>query len=269
MQMKFVECTNPIFKPHEVKSKKEKEANTCIDPYPEVKIRMGRYPFLRDALRDCENCTGPVLVTDARDTYFQRDPFGDGAPEVHGLQMYAEHHSIDASHWFVARRVRMCKNGFQMNGPMICSGTTIADRESMLAFMEIMYQEMKLWQSVDQCFFKNHGGDQAIQNYLYYSGAFDHLQPQTFMPRNGIVNTVGRLGKVLLDVSYKRYKQFGTRGFDGADEKTWIGNHFDVTDGEGYFIDLDGGRSRVVHQFDRFGPSLSDWLKKGKVYDLE
>ena len=84
-------------------------------------------------LQGCEACTGPVLVTDARDVYFQRDPFGDGAEAVRGLQVFAEQpRFIDAGHWFVARRVRICKDEYTMDGPMVCSGTTIGTRDTIV-----------------------------------------------------------------------------------------------------------------------------------------
>lgn len=145
LRLNYTECDKPVYdeRMEKIHGKRGKEGNTCIYPYPNVKIRWGRYPFLRDALKNCEKCTGPALVTDARDTFFQRDPFADGLPEIQGLQLYAEHFSIQADNFFVRNRVRACHNGFQMKGPMLCSGTTIANREDMLEYMEIMYQGKK------------------------------------------------------------------------------------------------------------------------------
>jgi hypothetical protein len=163
--IQYVECNQKIFEDHEVTGAKQKEANTCIAPYADVKIRWGRYPFLQDALKACKKCTGPVLMSDARDTFFQRDPFADGVPDIstsNPLQFFAEHWSISAQHWFVAYRVRHCKNGYKMYGPQLCSGTTLGTRQAMLEYLEIMYEEMKVWSVTPSCFFKSHGGDQAI-----------------------------------------------------------------------------------------------------------
>jgi len=42
--------------------------------------------------------------------------------------------------------------------------------------------------------------------------------------------------------------------FEGASGARWLGKQYgDYIDDEGYFLDLDGKRSRVVHQFDRWG----------------
>lgn len=44
--------------------------------------------------------------------------------------------------------------------------------------------------------------------------------------------------------------------FDGADGNNgtrWIAKKYNLIDDEGYFVEFDGGRSRVVHKFDRFG----------------
>ena len=154
-------------------------------------------------LQGCEACTGPVLVTDARDVYFQRDPFGDGAEAVRGLQVFAEQpRFIDAGHWFVARRVRICKDEYTMDGPMVCSGTTIGTRDTMLEFLDIMYREIKLWMATEQCIFHSHGGDHV----------------------------------------------------------------YDLIDNDGYFIEYDGSRSRIVHQADGFGSYWSIWMNKGVAW---
>ena len=220
VKLSFVECDNPVIKVGDQKAaetvgkRNAQEANTCVAPYPDIKIRWGRYPFLRDMLQGCDACTGPVLVTDARDVYFQRDPFGDGAAAVRGLQVFAEHpHFIDAGHWFVARRVRICKDGYTMDGPMVCSGTTIGTRDTMLEFLDIMYREMKLWMTTEQCLFHSHGGDQAIMNYLHYSGHFQDLNPTLYYPRQGTVNTVGVIGLRIVKRLEKQSNYIDNEGY--------------------------------------------------------
>ena len=264
IELQFMECNNPIIKnvTGELKGK-QKEANTCVAPYPDVKVRWGRYPMLRDVLKNCTTCTGPVLFSDARDTFFQRDPFGDGAAEIQGFHFFGEHRSVDAEHFFVARRVRICKQGYKMKGPQLCSGTTIGTRETMLKFLDIMYEEMKLWMITDTCYFESHGGDQAIMNYLYYDKRFNELDPHVFMARhNGIVNTVGRVGHMVSKANHRGYKSYT------GEFPNWLMFHLDMTDEQGYFIEYDGSRSRVIHQWDRFGLHLQHWLDKpGYIYD--
>jgi len=57
--------------------------------------------------------------------------------------------------------------------------------------------------------------------------------------------------------------------FEGANEIRWIGEHFNLVDDEGYFTQIDGSRSRVIHQFDRFGRfnnhGLNNWLKRPNI----
>ena len=52
--------------------------------------------------------------------------------------------------------------------------------------------------------------------------------------------------------------------YDGADENTgrWLGLQYDLTDKEGYFIDFNGQRSFIVHQYDRYGQPLDRWVRK-------
>lgn len=64
---------------------------TCSHPYPDIKIRWSRFPIARDWLQACTTCTGPVLIMDVRDSFFQLDPFGPGSPVVKGLQVFEEH----------------------------------------------------------------------------------------------------------------------------------------------------------------------------------
>jgi len=49
----------------------------------------------------------------------------------------------------------------------------------------------------------------------------------------------------------------------------WLPVAFDLTDEQGYFIDYNGERSRVVHQYDRFGVPFDDWVSRkfGKLGD--
>ena len=167
---------------------------------------------------------------------------------------------------------------------MICSGTTIGTRDAMLSYMDIMYHEMIYWMTADQCNkIKSHSGDQAIMNYLYYTGKFGDLHPEVNWPRNGIVNTVGvrgieltkqdfRSGKAIkeaFNVTKKKAKKFSVYE-SGENATSWLAPWLDLVDQEGFFIDLDGTRSGVVHQFDRFGDkSFQKWLESGVLYDTD
>jgi hypothetical protein len=231
------------------------QQTTCAYPYPDIKIRWSRFPLFRDWLLACTTCTGPVLVTDARDVIFQRNPFGDDVPSsVQGLQVFQEHVNMTTANWLTEWPIRECK-GVTYKEPMLCSGTTIGTREAMLQYLTIMYDEMKVWISDPKCRFDINGDDQSIHNYLYYSG---RLPFATSIPNRhgGIVNTIGHHAAQL----YKQYMRADSTMYPGANEQTWIGPEFNLTNANGWFIEFDGSISRVVHQWDRFGTPYSRWL---------
>ena len=259
-----------------------REQATCADPYPDIKVRWSRFPLLRDYLEECQECTGPVLVCDVRDTFFQRDPFGVGAPEVEGLHVFQEHRTQTTKHWIAQGPISDCK-GLDFGrvpylSPMLCSGTTVGTREAMLAYLTEMHDEMRAWMGDPKCCCnKMNGDDQAIHNYLFYTGRLPYAR--AIPNRMGIVHTAGAQGSLILEghakhlqmaAGMKRSDAMNTVPYLGAEGKDgWIGREFDLTDEEGFLIDFDGGRSRVVHQFDRFGIPFSRYIgnKKGKLWE--
>uniref|UniRef100_A0A7S2A6F2 Uncharacterized protein n=1 Tax=Trieres chinensis TaxID=1514140 RepID=A0A7S2A6F2_TRICV len=269
----FVNCTY-IDSTVKTDNSHDKERRTCAHPYPDIKVRWSRFPLIRDWLTECKECTGPVLISDYRDAYFQRNPFAVGEPAIRGLQVFEEHRSIHTTHWLVQVPVSKCK-GASFDEPMLCSGTTVGDRESMLKYLSAMYGEMRLWMADPKCHFSMNGDDQSIHNYLFYSGKlpFANKIPN----RSGIVHTVGAQGSIILKAHRKRHMDEkgidqgkATRTpYDGADDKTWIGFHHDLTDNDGFFVNMDGSRSHVIHQYDRFGPNFEGWLARqmGKVWE--
>lgn len=196
-RLKKVPCTHKIMEEGSIKNGHHKEIATCVHPYPHLKVRWGRFPLLRDYLKECEECTGPVLISDVRDTFFQRDPFGDGAPKVTGLQVFEEYKFQKTTHWLVKEPVSKCK-GLDIDEIMLCSGTTIGTREAMIEYLGIMEQEMTEWMKDPKCCCnKMNGDDQSIHNYLFYTGRFPFAK--AIKNRMGIVNTVGKqAGKLVV-----------------------------------------------------------------------
>lgn len=253
------------------------ERNTCAAQYPNIKVRWSRFPLQRDWLRDCSECTGPVLISDYRDAIFQENPFAAGAPPVRGLQVFEEHRSITTDHWLVQSPVMKCKGIVFKNRPMLCSGTTIGTRDAMLQYLGSMYDEMSVWIADTKCHFEMNGDDQSIHNYLFYSGKLPYAIP--IPHRTGIVHTAGAQGSIILHAHRERLKEekdmetgeASRSPFTGTTKgMNWIGTQFDLTDEKGYFVNMDGTRSRVVHQHDRFGPNLASWLSSGegkKIWD--
>ena len=247
-----------------------KEVMTCAHPYPDLKVRWGRFALLRDYLQECKTCTGPVLVADVRDTFFQRDPFGPETPPVTGLQVVQEHRTMRTTHWLVKNPVEQCKQIKIFDKPMLCSGTTIGTRNTMLQYLEAMVTEMREWMKDEKCCCnKMNGDDQSIHNYLYYSGKLPFATPQ--LNRVGLVHTVGSQGAMIFNAKKKRgmeelkleERQAALKPYtDEAEEAkgNWLGLQYDLTDKEGFFIDFNGERSFIIHQYDRFGFHLDKWL---------
>ena len=283
-KLKFVNCTFDAtgVRKDNVTNSHAKEQVTCVHPYPDIKIRWSRFPLLRDYLQDCEECQGPVLVCDARDTIFQQDPFGIGAPEVTGLQVFREHKTMTTAHWLTQVPIQKCK-GIDMSrppnlNPMLCSGTTIGTREAMLEYFNVMHQEMSMWMNDPNCCCNPmNGDDQSMHNYLFYTGKLPFATAVS--NRMGIVHTAGAQGsyicnghaKFLNEKANMTRQEAMRQPYAGAAGKDrWIGKEWDLVDDEGFFIDYDGGRSRVVHQYDRFGPPFEKYLERhrGKLWEL-
>jgi len=130
-----------------------------------------------------------------------------------------------------------------------------------------------------------HGGVKAIPN------------------RYGLINTAGAQGSLILDShldSRKKYykeiynkienknetdtntksiqdKAYNdpfdlSRDEDGKElhsndpkRKNWLGLHYGLTDDQGYFLNYNLlNRSFVIHQYDRYGHSLGDWMYKNR-----
>lgn len=266
-RLKIVDCDTKIMDTSNVKNSHQKEVMTCADPYPNLKVRWGRFPILKGYLEECTTCTGPVLVTDVRDAFFQLDPFGDGAPKVTGLQVFEEFKFQRTTHWLVKYPVKQCK-GIEIDETMLCSGTTIGTREAMLQYLDSMHKEMSEWMKDPKCCCNAiNGDDQSIHNYLFYTGRFPNSQ--AVKNRMGIVHTVGHQATLI----FRAHEAALTRDFPNNYTKdmayqiplstgpTWLGPEYDLVDDQGFFLNYDGTRSRVVHQYDRFRSQIKKWLK--------
>jgi hypothetical protein len=180
-----------------------------------------RFPLLRDYLIECGDhptpeiqCGGPVLITDMRDTIFQRNPFGNDAPTVNGLQVFQEFYTVRTTHWLVDWPVGDCK-GVHYNEPMLCSGTTIGTRNAMIDYLNIMQIEMYEWMSSPKCCcFDTNGDDQSMHNYLYYSGKLNSTSVRggvhSIINRMGIINTVGAQASLILESHTVNRKAYHT-----------------------------------------------------------
>ena len=235
-----------------------KDTITCAKPYPQLKIRWGRYPLARDWLQACETCTGPVLVTDVRDVLFQRNPFRhEAVNRIQGLQLFAEHPYQSTLFKLVRKPLQKCKH-IKWDKTMLCSGTTVGTRHAMLHYLQVMAEELKDWASHKDCRLVNkQGGDQAVHNYVYYSGKLTKHNTRVvpFDDPDSIVTTAGVWGNVVHTDSNGTVQSW-------HDLQQW-----NVTDAQGYFRQGAMTRASVVHQFDRFGwvPGYSQWLNEKEL----
>jgi hypothetical protein len=268
----FSNCTyEPFYKPEDEAIKLSdgehlvRDLSVCAEPYLDVKSRWVKFPMGRDWLRECPDCTGPVLITDVRDVFFQRDPFGPGTPEVTGLQVYEEHPSTSTEHWLVDWPVGDCK-GVHLNKPMLCSGTTIGTRDAMMTYLNTMYKEMKRWIKNPKCRFRTPADDQSIHNWLFYNG--DLKDAVAVKHREGVVHTVGVEGAMISTANEDYFRKKGVENphvqpFPGASNRTWMSSKkFGVTNEDGEITNLDGTISPIVHQYDRFGWQLVWFLER-------
>jgi hypothetical protein len=265
----YSHCTfEPFYKTKEelkaeTSSSLVRDLTVCAEAYPDVKLRWAKYPMGIDWLEKCKTCTGPVMITDVRDVYFQYDPFGPGTPEVTGLQVFEEHPGVTTEHWLVDWPVGDCK-GVHFKKPMLCSGTTVGTPEAMIKYLATMYKEMRRWIKDPKCRFKTMADDQSIHNWLFYNGDLEGAVAVKF--REGIVNTVGFEGDKIFRENEKRHQDEGDRHpdvqpFPGATLRTWISTDYGITNEDGEFTNLDGTVSPVIHQYDRLGPPFQRWLQ--------
>lgn len=120
-KVEYGNCSTSFLNSREPTDTHERELTSCVKPYTDLKARWGRFPLLRDYLRECKECIGDVLVTDVRDTYFQCDPFSYTAPPIRGLQVFEEERRMRTTNWLVKWPVEECK-GVTYDEPMLCSG---------------------------------------------------------------------------------------------------------------------------------------------------
>jgi hypothetical protein len=272
--LKYTNCTyEPFFKTQEDIDKEPDKRHVtglsiCAEPYPDVKVRWIKFPLGRDWLRECKQCTGPVLITDVRDVLFQGDPFGPDAPVVEGLQVFEEHPDLTTAHWLVDWPVGDCK-GVHTKEPMLCSGTTIGTLDAMMKYLDAMYGEMKRWITDPKCRFITLADDQSIHNWLFYNG--DLKGAQAIRHREGIVHTVGYESDKIFQGNIKKLMAEKNLTYDeayhspipGQNDHTWISSDiYKLTDEDGYFTNFDGSRSLVVHQWDRAAEPFIRWMTK-------
>eukprot|EP00934_Nitzschia_sp_Nitz4_P002243 Nitzschia sp. Nitz4//scaffold88_size82704//6405//7754//NITZ4_005280-RA/size82704-augustus-gene-0.76-mRNA-1//1//CDS//3329559458//2243//frame0 len=173
-----------------------------------------------------------IMLIDARDTYFQRNPF-EGLPRNQNGLLYFFGENAEATRIGISRKnANWIRRGYGeaaleaiRDKPTICSGSTMGEQQAIETYLRALVNE---WDEADT---HMTGADQGFHNYLYYSGkllnsaSIDKLV--VWEQGKGIINNVGAL----------RTKKFSEWGF------------YDEEDAVVY--NWDGTISPVVHQYDR------------------
>jgi hypothetical protein len=178
------------------------------------------------------NTNSWIMLVDARDSFFQTDPF-EGLPRNQNGLLYFYGENAEATRLGISTKnmnwLRRTYGEETLAGmrtkPTICSGSTMGEQVAIETYLRAMVNE---WDETD---IKMTGADQGFHNYLYYSGKLANSASISKLvvweQGKGIINNLGAL----------RTKKFSEWGF--YNEKTYE------------VFNWDGTLSPVVHQYDR------------------
>lgn len=173
-----------------------------------------------------------IMLVDARDTFFQTNPF-EGLPRNQNGLLYFFGENAEATrlgkstknmNWLRRSYGEATLNALRQK-PTICSGSTMGEQLAIETYLRAMVNE---WDEND---IKMTGADQGFHNYLYYSGKLTNSATISKLvvweQGKGIINNMGALRT-------KKFVEWGIYDEDQAVVYNW-----------------DGTVSPVVHQYDR------------------
>lgn len=198
-----------------------------------------------------------ILLIDARDSFFQSDPFANLPRQTHTksrplkdglLYFFGENHEATRLGKSTKNR-NWLRNGYGeevlsylKDKPTICSGSTMGEQIALETYLRALVNE---WDETD---IGMTGADQGFHNYLYYSQKLERAQTIreiiVWEQGKGIVNNLGAL----------RIKKFSEWGIHKV---TADGMH------EIYNWDLKT-LSPVAHQFDR-DEAVHSWMMRKRM----
>jgi hypothetical protein len=137
-----------------------------------------------------------VMLTDVRDVFFQRDPFGFEIGDQANCFLEDERHTLASEKfdraWILSAygEETLAELGQK---PISCSGITIGPRDAMQAYVGVMVEELLRLRH------QFAGIDQGVHNYVLYKG----LVPGARLVRNGDgpVYTVGLVPHAEIDAA--------------------------------------------------------------------
>ena len=173
-----------------------------------------------------------IMLVDARDSFFQTNPFEELPRNQNGLLYFFGENTKATRLGKSKKNANWLRRSYGEQAlaalktkPTICSGSTMGEQVAIETYLRAMVNE---WDETD---IKMTGADQGFHNYLYYSGKLANSETISRLvvweQGKGIINNLGAL----------RDKPFADWGF--YNPKTVK------------VYNWDGTLSPVVHQYDR------------------
>eukprot|EP00814_Leptocylindrus_danicus_P010754 CAMPEP_0116011296 /NCGR_PEP_ID=MMETSP0321-20121206/4490_1 /TAXON_ID=163516 /ORGANISM="Leptocylindrus danicus var. danicus, Strain B650" /LENGTH=407 /DNA_ID=CAMNT_0003480515 /DNA_START=21 /DNA_END=1244 /DNA_ORIENTATION=- len=235
----------------------------CAKDYPDYKLTWARFALYKDWLLACPDCTDGVILTDVRDAYFQRDPFRTVKPEhQRPLMVFEEDPRTDTTHWLTDFPIKTCKGKDIGERRMLCSGSTMGSREGILDYIDVMMEEFDEWKTKSECRTNMKGDDQSIHNSLYYENRFRNVIAIPY--RTGPINVIGYTASEIFK-RVKKEKEEGNVFLKKNDDdkwQHWLPEEYDelIDPKTGLLVNIDGSPSGQIHQHDRFGWIMANWM---------
>lgn len=244
---------------HHLYGRRESVSNVTAlpDPRPARTVAVTRYELYWIFTRNY-NPEQWILLVDARDTYFQTNPFADVPrktdPTLQSGVLYFFGENVDATRlgrskqnnkWLLNAYGQQVADSLTEK-PTVCSGATMGEQVAVETYLRAMVRESDETKTVLV------GADQGFHNFLYYSHKLSNANRihdiVVFDQGTGVVNNMGAMRTAPL-------KEWGN------------GDIVRESDTETHVLNWDGTVSPVVHQFDRH-KSLSVYFfkKRGQVY---
>lgn len=131
-----------------------------------------------------------ILITDVRDVIFQTDPFSTPWPP--GLNVTLEDRRMTIGqcpymqHWMCGHLGEAAWRHVA-HLPISCSGTTVADHDSMIAYLDAMLPHLLAYTPAPRMA----GYDQGVHNHLLHTGELAARTPVTVHDNTGPILTLG------------------------------------------------------------------------------
>lgn len=226
------------------------------DPRSDRVLATIRYELYWSIVSREYDPTSWIHVVDARDTFFQENPFGRVPNSGNGTLLFfgENQQAVRIGQSKMNRKWLTLAYGPVVaktlhNKPIICSGATLGQQAAMEQYTRAIIAEADSTQTVLM------GVDQGFHNYLWYSGKLQNCNAiqeiVVFDQGTGIVSNLGAMRT-------KPLREWGNGN---------IVNRSGKYNETLKIVNWDGSLVPVVHQFDRHA-ELSQYFFKTKTYQL-